>query len=242
VNDGRGDRGVNDARAKEADQEDRRLNVLSLDTATEVLALSAARGDSWASLSVHTGLQHSPALLPLAERLLHDLEMTVKDLDLLVCSIGPGSFTGIRIGIATAMGISHGLGIPVVGVSTLDALGRAWESFPGDVFPVIDARRGNIYTAVYRGGSRAGEYRDVSPADLAEILTDARSPLLVGADSPRILPMLGPSCAEVPIADSVDPRSLLREGVLTYLARGEDQAPPRPLYLRKSEAERVSGR
>jgi tRNA threonylcarbamoyladenosine biosynthesis protein TsaB len=168
--------------------------------------------------------------------------MTVRDLDLLVCSIGPGSFTGIRIGLATAMGISHGRGIPVVGISTLDALASAWASYPGDVFPVIDARRGNIYTARYRGGSRDGDYRDVSPADLAALLSEAQSPLLVGVDSPRILELLGLADGDVAIADSVDPRSLLRLGMQSFQSRGVDPAPPRPLYLRKSEAERVSGR
>ena len=126
----------------------RGMNALSMDTATEVLSLSAACGDSWAAVSVHRGLQHSPALLPIAERLLQDLGMTVRDLELIVCSIGPGSFTGIRIGLATALGIGHGRGIPVVGVSTLDACAASWTAYPGDVFPVIDARRGNIYTCL----------------------------------------------------------------------------------------------
>jgi tRNA threonylcarbamoyladenosine biosynthesis protein TsaB len=220
----------------------RRMNVLSLDTATEVLALSAASGDSWAALSVHKGLQHSPALLPLAERMLKDLGITVQDLDLVVCSIGPGSFTGIRIGLATAMGVAHGRGIPLVGISTLDALAGSWTAWAGDVFPVIDARRGNIYTARYRGGSRRGEYRDVSPAELAELLAQSQLPLLVGTDSPKVLQLLGEPRAEVTAADSMDPRSLLKLGVERYCAQGADPDPPRPLYLRKSEAERVSGR
>jgi tRNA threonylcarbamoyladenosine biosynthesis protein TsaB len=218
------------------------MNVLSMDTATEVLALSAESGDSWAAYSVQRGLQHSPALLPLAERLLQDLGMTVGDLELIVCSIGPGSFTGIRIGVATALGIGHGRGIPVVGVSTLDALAGSWAAYGGDVYPVIDARRGNIYTARYRGGTRLSEYRDVSPADLAELLAGAQSPLLVGADSPRIVELLGDSSRDCAIADSIDPRSLLRRGVEEYHTRGADPASLRPLYLRKSEAERVSGR
>ncbi|MGO9309865.1 MAG: tRNA (adenosine(37)-N6)-threonylcarbamoyltransferase complex dimerization subunit type 1 TsaB [Spirochaetia bacterium] len=218
------------------------MNVLAFDTATEILCLSAARGDSWASLSVQRGLQHSPALLPAAERVMADVGMTVQDLALIVCSIGPGSFTGIRIGLATALGIGHGRGIPVIGVSTLDALADSWAVYGGDVFPVIDARRGNIYTARYRGGSRRGEYRDVSPADLAELLGEAESPLLVGADSPRIFELLGEGSRGAAVADSVDPRALLRRGVETYLTQGAEAAPPRPLYLRKSEAERVSGR
>ncbi len=220
----------------------RRMNVLALDTATEILSLSAARGDAWAALSVQRGLQHSPVLLPAAGRLLGDLEMTVQDLELIVCSIGPGSFTGIRIGLATALGIGHGLGIPVVGVSTLDAMAYSWAAHGGDVFPVIDARRGNIYTARYRGGSRRSEYRDVSPVELAELLAAAESPLLVGPDSPRVFELLGDDFREAAVADSVDPRSLLRRGVETFAAQGADPAQLRPLYLRKSEAERVSGR
>jgi tRNA threonylcarbamoyladenosine biosynthesis protein TsaB len=221
------------------------LNVLSLDTSTEVLALSAARGDSWATASLYKDLQHSPALLPLAERLLRDLDMSVTDLDLVVCSIGPGSFTGIRIGCATAMGIGHGRGIPVVGVCTLDALAGAWAAWTGDVFPVVDARRGNIYTAKYRSGVRQGDYRDISPSDLSELLAEAESPLLVGADSPRIVELLRQAKGgrhDAAASDSIDPRSLLRLGLEAYRTRGADPAPLRPMYLRASEAERVSGR
>jgi tRNA threonylcarbamoyladenosine biosynthesis protein TsaB len=215
--------------------------ALALDTSTEVLSLCAARGDTWAAMSVDRGLHHSPGLIPLAERLLNDLEMTVKDLELIVCSIGPGSFTGIRIGIATALGIGHGRGIPVVGVSPLDALGRSWAAWEGDVFPVIDARRGNIYTACYRGGMKQGEYLDIAPDDLAGLLGAAQSPILAGADAPRIHALLGQP-GSVRVADTVDPRALLRLGIQTYTTRGADAASPHPLYLRKSEAERVSGR
>jgi tRNA threonylcarbamoyladenosine biosynthesis protein TsaB len=168
--------------------------------------------------------------------------MTVGDLELIVCSIGPGSFTGIRIGLATALGVGHGRGIPVVGVSTLDALADSWAAYKGDVFPVIDARRGNIYTAQYRGGSKRGDYRDVSPEELAGLLIAAESPLVVGTDSPRVVALLGGDFPNVAFADSVDPRSLLRRGVARYKTQGIELAPLRPLYLRKSEAERVSGR
>jgi len=216
------------------------IAAFALDTSTEVLSLCARRGESWAAMSVDRGLHHSPALIPLAERLLHDLDMTVQDLGLIICSTGPGSFTGIRIGIATALGIGHGRGIPVVGVSSLDALGRTWEAWEGDVFPVIDARRGNIYTARYRGGVKQGEYCDLSPDDLARLLAGATSPLLAGADAPRIHELLGEP--PVRVADTMEPRALLRLGMETYATQGADAASPRPLYLRKSEAERVSGR
>jgi len=218
------------------------VNVLSLDTSTEALSLCVMGGEAWASLVVSRGLQHSPALLPLAERLLADVGLKVEDLDLVVCSVGPGSFTGIRIGISTALGIGHGRGIPVVGVSTLDALARVWDAYPGDIFPVIDARRGNIYSAPYRRGARQGDYRDLSPSELASLVAGANAPLLVGPDAPRIRGLLGSGAAGVPVSETVDPRTALRLGVELLRTRGAEAAFPRPLYLRKSEAERVSGR
>jgi tRNA threonylcarbamoyladenosine biosynthesis protein TsaB len=218
------------------------VNVLCLDTATEALCLCVLGGESWASLVVRRGLQHSPALLPLAERLLADVDRTVKDLDLVVCSVGPGSFTGIRIGIATALGIGHGRGIPVVGVSTLDAIARTWAAHPGDVFPVIDARRGNIYTARYRAGVRHGDYLDLSPAEMADLLGGADAPVLAGPDAPLIRGLLGPGAEGIPVSQSIDPRAALALGIEILQTQGAEAAYPRPLYLRKSEAERVSGR
>jgi tRNA threonylcarbamoyladenosine biosynthesis protein TsaB len=217
------------------------MNVLAIDTATELLALAATRGDSWASLCIRRGLQHAPALLPLAERLLAELGLKVADLTLLVCSRGPGSFTGIRIGLATAMGISHGRGIPLVGVSTLDALARPWEGYDGDVCAVIDARKGKFYAAVYRAGARQGTYRDLSPGELVQLCTDARKPLLAGPDAPRIRDLLGQACRGVACADVYDPRSLLQLGMEDYERNGEDLSTLQPLYLRKSEAEIASG-
>ncbi|HEY9595854.1 MAG TPA: tRNA (adenosine(37)-N6)-threonylcarbamoyltransferase complex dimerization subunit type 1 TsaB, partial [Spirochaetia bacterium] len=107
------------------------MKALAIDTATEVLALSACRDDAWASLAVRHGLQHSPSLLPLAEGLLHELGVAPADLEAIVCSLGPGSFTGIRIGLATALGIGEGRHIPVVGVSTLDAAAWSWREREG---------------------------------------------------------------------------------------------------------------
>lgn len=217
------------------------MNALSLDTATEVLALAAMRDDSWATLCVRRGLQHSPALLPLADRLLAELEMRVSDLHVIVCSLGPGSFTGIRIGLATAMGIGEGRHIPVVGVSTLDAAADAGKAYPGDLFPVIDARKGRIYTARYRGGERQGDYQDVHPADFARLLAESLQPMLAGPDAARIRGLLGEAWQELPVVDVVDPRSLLRLGIERYNRQGADGTALVPLYLRKSEAELMSG-
>jgi tRNA threonylcarbamoyladenosine biosynthesis protein TsaB len=219
------------------------MRALSLDTATEVLSLCARNGDAWASVAVRQGLRHSPALLPLAQRLVADLGMGVEDLELVVCTVGPGSFTGIRIGISTALGIGKGRGIPVAGVPTLDAMARAWSACPADIFPVVDARRGNIYTACFRGGARQGDYLDLSPVELASRLAASKSPLLVGPDAPAIARLLGgEATAGVGVSDATDPRMALELGIELVSSRGVDAVVPKPLYLRKSEAERLSGR
>jgi tRNA threonylcarbamoyladenosine biosynthesis protein TsaB len=218
------------------------VNALAIDTSTEMLALAASRGDAWASLAIRRGLQHSPALLPLAERLLSELDLTAADLELVVCSLGPGSFTGIRIGLSTALGIGEARHIPVVGVSSLDAAASLWASYPGDVVPVVDARKGKIYAALFAQGVRRGDYRDISPAELAEMLSAAHQPLLVGPDAPLIAGMLGPAWQSLPRSDAFDPRCLLRLGVESLERDGPPVTALRPLYLRKSEAEIASGR
>lgn len=218
------------------------MNVLSIDTATEVLSLAAEHGDVWAALAIRRGLQHSPALLPLAERLLRETGMIPADIELVVCSTGPGSFTGIRIGLATALGISEARGIPVVGVSTLDAMARTQNAYDGDVFAVIDARKAKIYAGCFRAGARQGDYMDISPADLASRLSLARQPMLVGPDAARIRVMLGAVWAEMPFSETVDPRVLLQIGKRKFESEGAPQTVIQPLYLRKSEAEIVSGR
>ena len=217
------------------------MNVLAFDTATEVLTLAAVRGETWASLALRRGLQHSPALLPLIDTILGGLGMTGADVELLVCSLGPGSFTGIRIGLATAMGIARGRGIPVVGVSTLDALAFPWSAHQGDVFPVIDARKGKIYTARFSAGTRQGEYMDVSTSELARVVGEAETPLLAGPDAGRIRDLLGDQGRAARVAVTVDPRSMLEIGAARFTREGADPSALRPLYLRKSEAEIAIG-
>ena len=218
------------------------MNVLAIDTSTEVLGLAAECGDVWATLAVRKGLQHSPALLPLAERLLQETGMVPSDLELIVCSTGPGSFTGIRIGLATALGIAQARQVPVVGVSSLDAMARMNAGHDGDIFPVIDARKGKLYAAVFRGGDRQGDYMDITPAELGARLAASRAPMLVGPDAGRIRLMLGESWAHVPVSEATDPRTLLCLGKERYESEGAPQTVIQPLYLRKSEAEIASGR
>jgi tRNA threonylcarbamoyladenosine biosynthesis protein TsaB len=217
------------------------MNVLAIDASTDVLAIAAARDDAHASICLRRGLRHCPSLLPLADTLVAQLGLAASDLQLLVCAVGPGSFTGIRIGLATALGISRGTGAPLLGVSTLDAMAGTWQAHQGEVVPVIDARKGRFYAARYRAGERLTDYMDIGPDELAALLAAAAQPLIAGPDAVRIRAMLGPSAAAIPCAELFDPGSLLRIGLERYTREGADPASITPLYLRRSEAEIASG-
>jgi tRNA threonylcarbamoyladenosine biosynthesis protein TsaB len=220
------------------------VKILAIDTATEVLALAADDGSARASLALRRGLQHSPALLPLADRLLAELGFAAGDLELVVCSVGPGSFTGIRIGLATARGIAFAVGCPLVGVSTLDALALPWSCFAGDVWSVIDARKGRWYAAGYRGGLRVTEHLDLAPSDLrARIGTGAGPILLAGPDAPRFAADgAGSFPRSVSATDLFDPAAVLRLGRDRFASEGARPDSLKPIYLRQSEAEIEAGR
>ena len=122
------------------------------------------------------GLTHSRTLLAMAESLLKNLEAPVTDVDLVAVASGPGSFTGVRIGVSAAKGLAWGLDRPVCGVSTLEAM--AWQTpFDGALLcPVMDARRGQVYNALFlrRGGrpERLCEDRAISLEALADDLRE----------------------------------------------------------------------
>jgi len=217
------------------------MKILALDTSTKTMCVGISDGQkAWEhDVEYATGL--SCCCVPAVGRILAALGWKASDVDLFACGLGPGSFTGIRIGLATALGIAHARGIPLVGVSTLDAIARSWEGHDGDVYPVIDARKGKIYSARFQGGVRQGDYLDGTPADLAAMIARGRRPLIAGPDAERIRGMLGEAAREVPCGTALDPLSLLRSGVEKYTNEGADPDSLRPLYLRKSEAEIASG-
>ncbi len=223
------------------------MNSLAIDTSTEVLGLCVRKGDAFASLSLRHGLQHAPSLLPLIDRLLREVSLAVAEINLIICSTGPGSFTGIRIGLATAKGISLATSCPVAGVSTLDAFAYPYGSFAGDVYPVIDARKGNYYTALFQDGSRASEYLDIPPGELRRRLLAGGRGLLVGPDAGAIRDRLfeeGDRKAREKVSCSgfIDPRALLQIGEERFAREGAVSESLIPLYLRKSEAEISAGR
>lgn len=124
--------------------------VLAVDGSTPTAAVALSRGGSLiASLRSAAGNTHSECLLPMIEKALSLCSLTVGDVDLFACGVGPGSFTGVRIAVAAVKGLAAPLGTPCVGVSSLEGCAASIPYAEGLVVPVFNARRGNVYTAIF---------------------------------------------------------------------------------------------
>lgn len=127
------------------------MKILAVDTSALTASVSVMDdGIIKGEISYTTALTHSQTVMPMIDELLNSLSLTCDDIDIFACSNGPGSFTGLRIGIGTIKGLAYGLGKKVVGVSTLEAL--AYNVAHSDllVAPIMDARRNQVYNALYR--------------------------------------------------------------------------------------------
>lgn len=124
--------------------------ILALDTATAVCGVALAEDETVLVEYSERGGSHAARLMPLAEAALAAAGRDRRELAGVAASLGPGSYTGLRIGLATAQALAFALGVPAAGVGSLEALAYAGGIRDGLVCPMIDARRGRVYTALYR--------------------------------------------------------------------------------------------
>ena len=129
----------------------------------------------------NTGLTHSQTLMVMAEDLLKQCGKTVQDVTAVAVAEGPGSFTGVRIGVAAAKGFAWGREIPCYGISTLEAMAESLGIYEGYVCPVMDARRSQVYNALFYVNNgvveRRQEDRAISLADLGAELAELNAPI-----------------------------------------------------------------
>lgn len=226
------------------------MKVLAIDTSAA--AVSAAVVDDSKILAedyLNIGLTHSQTLLPLIDSVLKNANITIGDMDLLVTSNGPGSFTGVRIGVSTIKGIGLATGLPCVGVSTLEALAYNFLGLPVIVSAVMDARREQVYNAVFKLKTDNTVYRltpdrAISILDLGEELLRYDQPIYFlgdGADlccnilgeSSKFL--LAPAHLRFQRAASV---AALGKRIFECGREQHTAAQLLPSYLRLSQAER----
>ncbi len=191
--------------------------ILAIDTATPAVTAGVVRRDGdtidvLAQRVTHDARAHAEQLTPNAVGALADAEVGVEELDAIVVGCGPGPFTGLRVGMATAAAYGHALGVPVHGVCTLDAIGIVAG---GNLLVVTDARRREIYWARYRDGVRVEGPAVDAPADVP------------GADEALAQPTRYPTAAG------------LVQAVADWAST---PAPLVPLYLRRPDAKTLAER
>ena len=191
-----------------------------------------------------SGLTHSRTLLPMAEDMLKNAELSLKDVDIYAVAHGPGSFTGIRIGVSTVKGLAWASNKPCVGVSTLEAMAWHGLSAGGYICPVMDARRNQVYNALFKiEKGRPIRLTDDRPIGLAELSVELRelgAPVLLVGDGAEISARW---FDKEGIAYTVAPENLVWQSAWGVAMAAQDKTPGNcdellPVYLRLSQAER----
>ena len=222
------------------------MNILAVDSSAAVASVAILADDTvLGEYFLDNGNTHSETILPMTESLLSRLSMTVDDIDLFAVSIGPGSFTGLRIGVATIKGLAFGRNKPCAAISTIEALAYNLREFSGILCPVMDARREQVFTALFRSdGKRIERLTPDGAMDLTELnnlLATYKEPIYLCGDGydlakkaltvktmdtpARLIPQSAISVALLALRDR-------RAGCTT------DEASLAPVYLRLSKAER----
>ena len=132
------------------------MKILAIDTSTDYLSLAVLdNGKVLAKFHQKTSMRHSILLVPTIDKMLKRARLKVKDIDCFAISIGPGSFTGLRIGVTVIKGLAYALKKPVVAVPTLDVIAWNAQNFKGMICPVLDARKNKVYACIYRSDENA---------------------------------------------------------------------------------------
>lgn len=218
--------------------------VLAVESSAVAASVAVKKDEQLlAEMTVNRGNTHSENLLPMVETLLNKLNLTVDDVDLFAVSVGPGSFTGVRIGVATVKGLAFGKGKPCAGVSTLEALAENLSFLPDALIcPVMNARRNQVYTALFRGKDRLLQDSALSVAELDQILSAYPEPVwFVGDGYDLVTSQISHSFTPLPQRLQLQSAASVAAVALRAAKEGKttNDASLSPVYLRPSQAERT---
>jgi tRNA threonylcarbamoyl adenosine modification protein YeaZ len=225
------------------------MRILSMDTATEAVSCAIIDENKLlGEITFNFEKQHSIILMPIVDKLLTRTKLSLDSIDGFIISKGPGSFTGLRIGMATVKGLAFGVNKPIISVSTLDALAYNLSFTSGVICPIMDALRDNVYTGIYKssqdGISIIEKPMVISIDDLINKLKDACEPIyFVGDGTHKYFDKLKnnlPNCFIAPVNLNLARASSLGELGMKLLKQGykDDINTVAPIYIRKSQAER----
>lgn len=162
--------------------------ALSIDTSTDYLSVAVGSGLTiLGKRHFAAARDHMARLLPTIDGLLTETGLSMKDIEVVVVGTGPGSFTGLRIGVATARGLAHALGNYIIGIPSMDAIAYGIRSdgrygSEAVVCPVVDAKRQEVYANFYRNGEKDGVFQVIDSTDLVAVLSRVDKEIILAGD------------------------------------------------------------
>ncbi len=218
--------------------------ILGIDTATDTMSIALFNeGQITGELTTNLKKNHSVRLLPAIQELMRECGVAVSDLTKIAVSKGPGSYTGLRIGVTVAKTLAWDLNVPIVGISSLQILAKSGMYFPGKIVALMDARRENVYAGVYRQGDVLETLISDQHIALTELLLNFRGTsekiLFIGTIPLNLQEKIAGELGQHAVFASAD-TNFARAASLVTLAEhesGTEATNFTPDYLKLAEAE-----
>jgi len=222
------------------------MRILGVDTSSKVATAAICEDDKLVcEFILNNKMTHSQTIMPIIDECLKNSELSAEDIDVFAVSEGPGSFTGLRIGVTTIKGLAHAVNKPVVGVNTIEAMAYNLPFCPYVISPIMDARREQVYNAIYKfDGEVLCEIKDPRAISIQELLDEldkmGENAVFLGDGVPvfkeKIKEVLGEKALFAPYNANMQ-----RASSVCLAARNKEAihySKLSPIYLRKSQAER----
>ena len=220
------------------------MKILAVDTSSEICSVAILENDNViVENSLNDGKTHSENLMTIMENTLEENKIKLSDIDLIACSVGPGSFTGIRIGVSSIKAIAEVLDVPVATVTSLETLAKNVESKGVTIVSLIDAKNDQVYAGIFDDEyNKKEEYIADSIYTVIERVKEYDNVIFVGNAAIKYKELLDSNFENVVVADN-NLQSASSVGKIGYKKHKEKDLTSAdtimPMYLRKSQAERM---
>ncbi len=222
------------------------MNILALETSADVLHLAVSTDSTFLSETRTVGRRFSEELVPRMKAICEDAHINLRELDLIVCTNGPGSFTGLRVGMSAAKGVSLAAGVPLVSLSTMEIMYQPLALVHEPVLAVMDAKKHRYYAALFQKGVRLTADRDLPIDELCREIAGFSDIIVTGPDSQVVVERLRDQVTQQGFKTKIHldhlqyrsyGESMIQLGKKLLLEQGPDDIGSGPTYIRKSDAE-----